>query len=116
MDKASPNYNCIAWAANVTDSWWQSLPIDKRPTVEFDGVKYDWPFNVDDEFSTRTLTEIFTVLGYVECEDDEYEDGFKKVAFYEKDDKATHAARQLTRIIHSYSIPKPNCPLYLAML
>ena len=96
VDRRNPNYNCIAWAANVTDCWWQSLPLDKRPTIGLDGVKYDWPFDVDDEFSIKTLTEIFTHLGYTKCENGEYEDDFKKVAFYEKDNKATHAARQLT--------------------
>lgn len=96
VDKANPNYNCIAWAANVTDCWWASIPLDKRPEIRLDGVKIDWPFDVDDEFSIRTLTEIFTHLGYVECEDWEYEEGFKKIAFYAKDVKATHAARQLS--------------------
>lgn len=96
VGKESPNYNCIAWAANRTDCWLQSLPKDKRPTFSLDGVKYDWPFNVDDEFSIRTLKEIFEKLNYEECIDGEYEKGFKKVAFYEKDSKATHAARQLT--------------------
>ncbi|MFA5297938.1 MAG: hypothetical protein WC389_06980 [Lutibacter sp.] len=96
VDKASSNYNCIAWAANVTTCWWQSLALDKRPTFGLDGVKYDWPFDVEDEFSIRVLVEIFTHLGYVVCEDGEYEDGFKKVAFYAKDILATHAARQLS--------------------
>lgn len=96
VDKANPNYNCIAWAANVTDCWWQSLPLDKRPTIGLDGVKYDWPFDVEDEFSIRTLLEIFTRLGYIKCEDWVYEEGFKKVAFYAKDVVGTHAARQLT--------------------
>ncbi|ADV48704.1 hypothetical protein Celal_1391 [Cellulophaga algicola DSM 14237] len=94
----TPNYNCIAWAANVTDCWWSSLPLGERPTHGLDGVKYDWPFEVDDEFSIKTLTEIFTFLKYVECENYDYEEGFKKVAFYVKDGRATHAARQLTAI------------------
>lgn len=96
VDRANPNYNCIAWAANVTDCWWESLPKENRPFKGLDGVKRDWPFNVDDEFSLRTLTEIFTHLGYVICENGEYEKGYKKVAFYAKDGEAKHAARQLT--------------------
>ncbi|MGS2738771.1 DUF7689 domain-containing protein [Sinomicrobium sp. M5D2P17] len=96
VDKASPNYNCIAWAANVTDCWWVSLPLEKRPTIRLDGVKLDWPFGVDDEFSIRILTEIFGQLGYVKCIDGDYEEGYKKVAFYEKKGEATHASRQLT--------------------
>ena len=95
VDGPNPNYNCIAWAANVTTEWWECLPLDKRPYV-LDGVKYNWPFEVDAEFSVRVLKEIFEKLGYEECNDWKFEEGFKKVAFYEKDGKATHAARQLT--------------------
>jgi len=96
IEDSSPNYNCIAWAAHVTDCWWDKLPHGNRPSIRFDGVKVDWPFDVDFEFSTRVLIEIFTQLSFVICEDGEYEDGFKKVVIYEKDAEATHMARQLT--------------------
>lgn len=92
---SSPDYNCIAWAANVTDEWWTNLPKDKRPHL-FEGVKYNWPFDVNDEFSIDSLIHIFDKLKYKYCEFPDYEEGFKKVAFYELDGKATHAARQLT--------------------
>ncbi|WP_282179050.1 DUF7689 domain-containing protein [Maribacter stanieri] len=96
VDKANPNYNCIAWAANVTDCWWANIPKNERPKVTLDGVKIDWPFEVEDEFSISALVQIFTSLKFIECENWEYEEGFKKIAFYKKGNNATHAARQLT--------------------
>lgn len=97
IEDNSPNYNCIAWAALVTDCWWDKLPIDKRPSYRYiDGVKVDWPFSVDDEFSTRVLIEIFENLKFEICETGGYEEGFKKVVIYEKDGEATHMARQIT--------------------
>lgn len=96
IDGPSPNYNCIAWAANVKDAWYTNLPKDKRPTYGLNGVKYDWPHNADDEFSIQALTQIFTSLGYTPCEDGSYLEGYKKVVFYQKNGRATHAARQFT--------------------
>jgi len=96
IDGPNPNYNCIAWAANIKDAWYQNLPHDKRPTFRFDGVKFDWPFDAPDEFSINSLTQIFTYLGYEECQNGTYIEGYKKVVFYQKDGVATHAARQLT--------------------
>ncbi|MEZ4858537.1 MAG: hypothetical protein R2781_06975 [Flavobacteriaceae bacterium] len=97
---SSPNYNCIAWAANVTDMWWDKLPINLRPAIRFDGVKVDWPFNAPDEFSTKALLHIFTSLKFEVCSNGDYEAGFKKVVIYEKNGAATHMARQLTNGIN----------------
>jgi len=97
IEDDNPNYNCIAWAAHITNCWWDNLPRDKRPTYRvLDGIKVDWPFDVDNEFSTKILIEIFTKLRYIKCVDGNYEKGYKKVAIYEKNGKATHMARQLT--------------------
>lgn len=97
IEDNSPNYNCIAWAAVVTDCWWDKLPMDKRPSYRhIDGVKFDWPFNVPDEFSTRVLIEIFENIKFVICATGDYEEGFKKVVIYELNGEATHMARQIT--------------------
>lgn len=91
-----PNFNCIAWAGNRSDIWWEALPKDKRPAFRLDGVQVDWPFEVEDEFSIKTLIDLFTHLKYVDCEDSSYEEGYRKIAFYELNGVATHASRQLT--------------------
>ena len=95
IDGENPNYNCIAYAANVTDCWWWPLPVDKRPSF-LGGVKCNWPRAAKNATSLNVLIEIFRDLNYVECNNYDFEDGFKKVAFYVKGDKFTHAARQLT--------------------
>ncbi|MFS4448699.1 hypothetical protein [Maribacter sp. 2307UL18-2] len=95
VDGPNPNFNCIAWAGNRSDVWWQALPIDKRPMFRFDGVQVDWPFEVEDEFSIKTLIDLFTHLKYESCSDDSYEEGYRKIAFYQLNGDATHASRQL---------------------
>jgi hypothetical protein len=52
--KPSPNYNCIAWAAFIDDAFWTNLPKDDRPKL-LDGVTYDWPFGVENDFTVKTL-------------------------------------------------------------
>ena len=92
----NPNFNCIAWAGIRSDVWWEALPKDKRPSFTLEGVKVDWPFDIKDEFSVSALIELFTHLRYTTCKDSSYEEGFRKIAFYELLGKATHASRQLT--------------------
>ncbi|MDO6818089.1 hypothetical protein [Zobellia sp. 1_MG-2023] len=96
VGKPNPNFNCIAWAGNRSDVWWEALPFDKRPSYTLEGVKLDWPFDIKSEFSISALIDLFSHLKYVDCIDSLYEEGFRKVAFYELNGVATHAARQLT--------------------
>jgi hypothetical protein len=79
----SPDYNCVAWAAEDTQRWWQ-------PRVY-------WPVDVSrEEFGVGTLTEAFVALGYQSCGmDGSLESGFQKVALYGSALMYTHAARQL---------------------
>jgi hypothetical protein len=93
-DDDVPDYNCIAWAGNRTDVWWQHLPLDGRP-FKFDGVTYDWPFGVADNAHLTTLIEIFTNLNYESCANGNFEKGFQKICFYGHDEnEITHAAKQ----------------------
>jgi hypothetical protein len=82
---ATEDYNCIAWAAGVRDDWWWPDP----------GFVSFWP---DQVFRTETLAAFyaaFKFLGYENCADGQSEVGFEKVAFYLRNGKPTHAARQL---------------------
>jgi hypothetical protein len=89
-----PDYNCFAWAANHDDVFWTPLPEDKRP-LNYGGVSYNWPFDQAEDTKPETMIRIFSKLGYVICENGDYEDGYRKIALYIKDDNITHAARQL---------------------
>ena len=75
-------YNCIAWAVNHSDRWWQP------------GVY--WPTDVSrDDHGIGTLVAAFSEIGFEECKDDALDDGYEKVALYGSGFMYTHAARQL---------------------
>jgi hypothetical protein len=81
---ATPDYNCVAWAAEDTEHWWQPgrywLPMD-------------WP---EDDAGLAALERAFLEMGHVDCSMDEsWESGFVKVALYGSGLFYTHAARQL---------------------
>lgn len=78
-------YNCIAWAAGCNDRWWE--PDDQD-------VGY-WPDGVDRKPTLDAFLAAYGTLGYVQCQDNDYEKGYEKIALYAKDGKPTHAARQL---------------------
>lgn len=82
----NPRYNCIAWAAGKTDKWWDPI----RPP----GPGVYWPGDVPRSRSLFALKAVFKGLGYEECEGGELEDGYERVALYEKDDSWCHAAKQ----------------------
>ena len=79
---ATPDYNCIAWAAGKTDEWWwPGLPA--------------WPKNAPGEIEIKSFQRAFEDLGYSPCEDALLEPGIEKVAVYAIGDEPTHMARQL---------------------
>ena len=80
---ATPDYNCIAWAAMDMLHWWQP------------GIY--WPINVaDDDYGIGTLEQLFASFGYVECSNSDYEPDYEKLALYGTTLFYTHAARQLS--------------------
>ena len=80
---ATPDYNCIAWAAGATDRWWQPgeyWPFDELPT----------------EASLTALVRLFTHYGYEPSPLGILDSSYEHVALYELPPFYTHAARQLT--------------------
>ncbi|MCA9263154.1 MAG: hypothetical protein KDA60_04875 [Planctomycetales bacterium] len=76
------DYNCIAWAANNTQRWWQP------------GVF--WPNeSTRDDYGIGELALAFESLGFETCQDGTVEPGYDKVALYAVGMMYTHAARQL---------------------
>jgi hypothetical protein len=80
---ASWEYNCVAWAAGVTDAWWWPVP------GRF------WPAGVPREESLAAFVAAFATLGYEPCSGADPEAGLEKVALYALGEAPTHAARQL---------------------
>jgi hypothetical protein len=81
-------YNCIAWAAGVTDKWWW-------PTG--DPNLTHWPVGVPKQETIAAFIRMFGTVGYIQCDSAEFEPGFEKIAlFADRDGIPTHAARQLS--------------------
>jgi hypothetical protein len=84
---ATDVYNCLAWAARVTNGWW--WPVGDPGTVH-------WPPGVARQETLEALRDAFATLGYAPCDTEEPEAGFEKVAlFADAQGLPTHAARQL---------------------
>lgn len=84
---ADDEYNCIAWAAGVTDAWWWPDP---------GGVKF-WPVGARRDESLGAFGEAFASLGYEVCLEEQFEAGLEKVALFAgADGFPLHAARQLS--------------------
>lgn len=81
--QADSSYNCIAWAAGVSDAWW--WPDDNSY----------WPDSVTASATIDSFTSAYQTLGYTACDDPLYQDGVEKVAIYAKAGIPTHAAHQL---------------------
>jgi hypothetical protein len=82
---ATPQYNCIAWAAEDTGHfWWPD-----RMQLGY------WPPGVARETTLDAFVAAYRTLGYEPCGDGEFDLGYQKVAIYCRLGKPTHAARQL---------------------
>lgn len=92
--KATPDYNCIAWACNYDERWIQP-PYLGRP--DLDCVVW-WPPEVPETLEIDSLIKVFEFHGYSQCDSDAHENGYKKVALYydEITKEWTHAARELS--------------------
>ena len=82
VGESSKRYNCIAYAANDTNEWWDII-----------GERY-WPDYAARTDRMESLIEVFTGLGYRQCQDSSLQDGFEKVALYEAQGVWKHAALQ----------------------
>lgn len=83
---ATPEYNCIAWAATDTKAWWW-------PDIN---NQYYWPADIPREETLEAFIKAYETLGYETCKSGGYEEEFEKIAIYlNASNKPTHAARQL---------------------
>jgi hypothetical protein len=85
---ATPDYNCIAWAASDQTRWWW-------PGLDLVGKEAYWPPKAPRKRTLKAFALAFKTLGYEKCKDGLFEEGFEKIAIYAKGDLPTHAARQL---------------------
>ena len=84
---STPYYNCIAWAADEDNRWWEPDPF---------GLYY-WPESSPRQRTLEAYMQAFISLGYTPCNTDELEQGFEKIALYvDPQSIPTHAAKQLS--------------------
>ncbi len=91
--KATPKYNCIAWAYKIDNRWmWPNTG-----EYEFlDGIHF-WPDKEIRSCDVSNFIAVFEQLGYERCDNGEMEQGHRKIALYvvPNTTTCTHAARQL---------------------
>ena len=77
-------YNCIAFAAgDTTRNWWPNS------TMAY------WPKDAPEKETIYSFLKLYKNLGYKNCKNGSFENGFEKVAIYALDNKVKHAAHQL---------------------
>ena len=89
-------YNCIAFAAGHTDS----PPGDmNRPWWPHPNKFYFWPPHLPREYpgleTVENFVRAFEWIGYRRCKDGKLRTGIEKVVIFLKNNRPTHAARQL---------------------
>lgn len=82
---ATKEYNCIAWAAGDSETWW------------WPNKDCFWPSEVPQEENLDVFIKVYEAFGYSLCDSDSNEEGVEKVAIYvDPEGIPTHAARQLS--------------------
>jgi hypothetical protein len=80
---ATPNYNCIAWAAGSVSEWWWPTRF------------CHWPSGVERSTNLVSAIAAFRTLGFSICPDGSLDPDSEKIALFARDEVLTHAARQL---------------------
>jgi len=80
---AAWEYNCIAWAAGITQAWWWPAP-----------GRY-WPDGVPRQETIAAFVAAFATLGFDVVADAHQEADMEKIVLYAEGSTPTHAARQL---------------------
>jgi|SRR5579871_1032472 len=85
VSDATPDYNCIAWAASSSTEWWE-------PDQFF---QYYWPDGVAREYTLKAFMDAYRTIGFGEAKSSGLEQGIEKIAIFTRNGFPTHAARQL---------------------
>lgn len=85
LSPATRSYNCISWAASVTDVRWDPDPY----------FQYYWPDGAPRGYGLDAFIAAFRSRGFEVCLDGSLEVGVEKIAIYTLNEIPQHAARQL---------------------
>ncbi len=79
-------YNCVAWAMDDNSRWWE--PATGTPGYYWPGGNAVW--------TVEGYANVFRMyLGFTDCENGAYEEGFVKIAIYGTPKEFNHVARLL---------------------
>ena len=84
VSEDTESYNCIAWAKD------ENLKVPMWP---FKG--YYWPSDLPLIETLQNFINAFRKEGYEICTDGLFENGFEKLAIYQKESEPLHMARQM---------------------
>jgi len=76
------NYNCIAWAVNDTDKWWEPGSY--------------WPVPDENRFNLDALVLAMLTIGFRPITPADFDDAGEIIALYAEGQFYTHAARRLS--------------------
>jgi len=80
------DYNCIAWAAEDSNNWWEPDPFNQ----------YFWPSGIGRHYSLRSYQQAYELIGFQICESVAYNKLYDRIAlFSDIEGRPTHATRQL---------------------
>jgi hypothetical protein len=83
--EATPDYNCIAFAADDLSRRWSPFP-------EEDAY---WPEGISRGAGVDVFVELYESFQYARCDNSDFEEGFEKIAIYfdAKESEVTHASK-----------------------
>jgi len=84
---ATYDYNCIAWAVEITDKSFWPEPAPYSSQV--------WPKNIPFEETLDAFIKFYESFGFEKCDNADYKEEYLKIAIYTKKGVPQHAARQL---------------------
>jgi hypothetical protein len=86
--ESNDSFNCIAYSLDILTDWvWTN--------------EKTWPKEIPRSSGIEGFKKLYELHGYIETKDASYEIGFDKIAFYTKNGRATHAAKQFGNIWRS---------------
>lgn len=80
------DYNCAAWALEITDAIWWPLPS---------APEYYWPEGARRDDTLEAFAEGYRLYDFEICDTPDLEEGYIKIAVFADGDEPLHVARQL---------------------
>jgi hypothetical protein len=81
----TPQYNCVAWALNDTENWWEA------------DEDYRWLDTIDFDNTLATMQRFFQYFGFEPIDTPNFKNGIEKIALFSDDGMdCTHVAKQLS--------------------